>query len=122
MQASRASELYFFFLVLVHLICHALCVIIFKGYNQNLWEPLFVGAPGQLPTLPPPKSGPVIQFVIVHKAMRMLCCESSRKCHHAAQTTPTWTKPILTCFTKCIAVQVCSHPWPNMNEQYTKLN
>ena len=39
-------------------------------------------------------------FVIVHKAVRMhqllLCCESSRKCHHAAQTTPTWTKPIFT--------------------------
>ena len=34
-----------------------------------------------------------------------LCCESSRKCHHAAQTTPTWTKTILTCFTKLIAVQ-----------------
>ena len=30
----------------------------------------------------------------------MLCCESSRKCHHAAQTMPTWTKPILTCFYK----------------------
>ena len=26
-------------------------------------------------------------------------------CHHAAQTTPTWTKTILTCFTKLIAVQ-----------------
>ena len=25
--------------------------------------------------------------------------------YHAAQTTPTWTKPILTCFTKLIAVQ-----------------
>ena len=29
-----------------------------KVYNQNLWGPLFVGAPGQLPTLPSPKSGP----------------------------------------------------------------
>ena len=48
-------------------------------------------------------------FVIVQKAVRMhsllLCCESSRKCHHAAQAMPTWTKPILTCFTKLIAVQ-----------------
>ena len=48
-------------------------------------------------------------FVRVRKAVRMhqllLCCESSRKCHHAAQTTPTWTKPILTSFTKLIAVQ-----------------
>ena len=39
-------------------------------------------------------------FVIVHKAVRMhqllLSCESSRKCHHAAQTMPTWTKPIFT--------------------------
>ena len=25
--------------------------------------------------------------------------------YHAAQTMPTWTKPILTCFTKLIAVQ-----------------
>ena len=37
-------------------------------------------------------------FVIVHKAVRMhlllLYCESSRKCYHAAQTTPTWTNPI----------------------------
>ena len=31
---------------------------IFKGYDQNLWGALFVGAPGQLPTLPSPKSGP----------------------------------------------------------------
>ena len=38
-------------------------------------------------------------------ALLLLCCKSSRKCHHAAQTTPTWTKPILTCFTKLIAVQ-----------------
>ena len=30
-----------------------LCTIIFKRYNQNLWGP-----PGQLPTLPSPKSGP----------------------------------------------------------------
>ena len=49
-------------------------------------------------------------FVIIHKAVRMhyllLCCESSRKCHHAAQrTTPTWTKQILTCFTRLIAAQ-----------------
>ena len=35
----------------------------------------------------------------------LLCCESSRKYHHAAQTTPTLPKPILTCLTKCIAVQ-----------------
>ena len=48
-------------------------------------------------------------FVTVHNAVRMrellLCCERSRKCHHAAQTKPTWTKTILTCFTKLIAVQ-----------------
>ena len=52
---------------------------------------------------------PSFEFVIVHNAVRMhellLCRESSRKCHHAAQTTPTWTKTILTCFTKLIAVQ-----------------
>ena len=35
----------------------------------------------------------------------LLCCESSRKCHYAAQTTPTWTKTVLTCTTKLIAVQ-----------------
>ena len=35
----------------------------------------------------------------------LLCCESSRKCHQAAQTRPAWTKTILTCFAKCIAVQ-----------------
>ena len=29
----------------------------------------------------------------------------SHKSHHAAQTTPTWTKIILTCFTKLIDVQ-----------------
>ena len=48
-------------------------------------------------------------FVIVHNAVQMhellLCCESSRKCHHATQTTPTWTKTSLTCFTKLTAVQ-----------------
>ena len=32
--------------------------MILKRYNQNLWGALFVGAPGQLPTLPSPKSGP----------------------------------------------------------------
>ena len=37
-------------------------------------------------------------------ALLLLCSKSSRKCDHAAQTTPTWTKPILTCFTNLIAV------------------
>ena len=45
-----------------------------------------------------------ICFVIEHNAVRthelLHCCESSRKGHHAAQTTPTWTKPISTCFIK----------------------
>ena len=45
---------------------------------------------------------------VVHNAVRMHellpCRESSHKCHHAAQTTPTWTKMILTCFMKFIAV------------------
>ena len=61
-------------------------------------------------------------FVIVHKAVRLhlllLCCESSRKCYHAAQTTPTWTKPSWHVLQKLL---LCSHPWPNMNELCTKL-
>ena len=61
-------------------------------------------------------------FVIVHKAVRLhlllLCCESSRKCYHAAQTTPTWTKPSWHVLQKWL---LCSHPWPNMNELCTKL-
>ena len=61
-------------------------------------------------------------FVIVHKAVRMhlilLCCESSHKCYHAAQTTPTWTKPNWHALQKW---WLCSHPWPNMNELYNKL-
>ena len=28
----------------------------------------------------------------MHEFELLLCCKSSRKCHHAAQTTPTWTK------------------------------
>ena len=40
------------------LLCISLCTMIFERYSQNLWGPLFVGAPGQLPTLPSPKSGP----------------------------------------------------------------
>ena len=32
--------------------------IFFFKHDRNLWGPLFVGAPGQLPTLPSPKSGP----------------------------------------------------------------
>ena len=48
-------------------------------------------------------------FGILHNAVQMdellLCCESSRKCHHAVQTMLTWTKTILTGFTKFIAVQ-----------------
>ena len=58
----------------------------------------------------------------VHNAVRMhellLCCESSRKCYHAAQTTPTWTKTILTGLQ--IYCCACSHPWPKMNEQCSK--
>ena len=63
-----------------------------------------------------------LSFVIVHKAVRLhlllLCCESSRKCYHAAQTTPTWTKPSWHVLQKLL---LCSHPWPNMNELCTKL-
>ena len=33
---------------------------IYKNYDQILWGALFVGAPGQLPTLPSSKSGPVV--------------------------------------------------------------
>ena len=46
-------------------------------------------------------------LIIVHKAVRMhlllLCCESSRKCYHAAQHTLYLDKTNLTCFTKIIA-------------------
>ena len=51
-------------------------------------------------------------FVIVHNAVRMhellRCCESSRKCHHAAHTTPTWTTTIFDVFYKmycCVAIR-----------------
>ena len=51
-----------------------------------------------------------------------LCCESSRKCHHAAQTTPTWTKTILTCFTKLSSEQPSltqyERPMYNMKEKW----
>ena len=47
----------------------------------------------------------------------LLCCESSHKCHHAAQTTSTWTKTILTGFMTLIAVQ---HPIAEYDEQCTK--
>ena len=63
-----------------------------------------------------------LSFVIVHKAVRthlLLLCESPPQCYHAAQTTPTWTKPIWHVLQKIIAVH--SHPWPNMNELCTKL-
>ena len=43
----------------------------------------------------------------------LLCCESSRKCHHAAQTSPTWTNTInFDVFTNWL---LCSHPWLNTN-------
>ena len=49
------------------------------------------------------------KFWIVHNAVWMhallLCCQGFRKCLHAVQTTPTWTKTTLTCFTELIAVQ-----------------
>ena len=40
--------------------------MIFNRYNKNLWGPLFVGAPGRLPTLPSPKSGPVCNWLYMH--------------------------------------------------------
>ena len=53
-RSERAWKIYKF--SLVYFIYHyTQCV---KWYNQNLWGPLFVGAPGQLPTLNSPKSGP----------------------------------------------------------------
>ena len=56
-------------------------------------------------------------WVVVHYAGRMhellLCCKSSHKCHHVAQTMPTWTKIILTCFTKLIDVQPSMAEWMN---------
>ena len=64
---------------------------------------------------------PSFEFV-VHNAVRMhellLCCRSSRKCHHAAQATPTWTKQFWHVLQNWL---LCSHTWPNMNEQYTKI-
>ena len=47
-------------------------------------------------------------FVQFHNAVRMhellLSCESSRRYHHAAQRTPTWTKIVLTFYkTVCCA-------------------
>ena len=45
----------------------SLCTMIFKRYNQNFWGPLFVGAPGQLPTLPSLKSGHDAKFI--HEAL-----------------------------------------------------
>ena len=54
--------------------------MIFKRYNQNLWGPLFVGAPGQLPTLPSPKSGPAGPYVKLEsvEAIIVLGCQSQR--------------------------------------------
>ena len=57
-RASGASELWKF----TNLLYISLCTMIVKMYNQNLWGPLFVGAPGQLPTLPSPKSGPDFKY------------------------------------------------------------
>ena len=54
-------------------------------------------------------------FEFVHKLHELLLyCESSRKCHHAAQTTPIWQKLFWHVLQKSL---LCSHPWPNMNEQ-----
>ena len=62
-RAERASfeNLRIFFSLLY---ISSLCTMLFKRYNQNLWGPLFVGAPGQLPTLPSPKSGPGSLFFL----------------------------------------------------------
>ena len=35
---------------------------------------------------------------------------------HCVLQLKTWTKTVLTCFTKLL---LSSHPWPNMNDQYT---
>ena len=53
----------------------------------------------------------------------LLLCESSRKCHHTAQTMPTSTKPILTCFTKLIAVQpsMAEYEWTMYQIKVDKL-
>ena len=75
LRASGASELwkkiYIYYLVYNHenKIPFSLGYIYYAQYIQNAWSkfawgPFFVGAPGQLPTLPSPKSGPV------HKAYK----------------------------------------------------
>ena len=53
----------------------------------------------------------------------LLCCESSRKCRHAAQRLPTWTKTMLTCFTKLIAVQpsMAEYEWMYMYQMKVEL-
>ena len=44
----------------------------------------------------------------------LLCCESSRKCHHAAQTTRTWTKTILTFYKiYCCSARISMNNVPN---------
>ena len=52
---ERALKIYLCSLVYIPHTMHN----IFQKHDRNLWGPLFVGAPGQLPTLPSPKSGPV---------------------------------------------------------------
>ena len=58
---------------------------------------------------------------LLHNAVQMhellLCCESSHKYHHAAQTTPPWRKQFWHVLQNLL---LYSHPWPNMNEQCTK--
>ena len=57
-RAERASFEIYILSLLKYIIIVIHNIHVFNTYNQNLWGPLFVGAPGQLPTLPSPKSGP----------------------------------------------------------------
>ena len=59
-------------------------------------------------------------FVIVHNAVWMrellLCCDSSCRCHHAAQIMPINLDK--NNFDALQNLLLCSHPWLNMNEYY----
>ena len=55
---------------------------------------------------------------LVHNTVRthelLLGCESSCKCHHAAQTTPTWTKTTDMCYKiDCCAGSIHGQIWMN---------
>ena len=60
-RSERAFKIYGFSLVYYYI---SLCTMLY--IQKILWGALFVWAPGQLPTLPSPKSGPGPSYIIEH--------------------------------------------------------